>query len=181
MVSRITHSDDEKRCRGVNAEGGQCRLQALEGQERCEFHGGKHNVLKHMNDYLTEQFANRVKLEIDGVSEVELLRENLLSLNQMIAARRALITDEGSLLSNTDGLTKLITAAEKVTISLNRLAIASGLLLAKPALITWGQQIVQAVAELVEDKYEGWEDDLVEFADTVGKIIVQAKNTEEDE
>ena len=83
------------------------------------------------------------------------------------------------MLAHAGPIADLIMKAEKVTASLHRLSTASNLLLAKPALIVWGQQIVQALAALIEDKYEGWENDLHDFSETVGTIIATAGNKEE--
>ena len=99
----------------------------------------------------------------------------------MLAAHANNVKDEASMAANAGAIIDLTMKAEKVTVSLNRLAISSGLLLAKPALITWGQQIVHAVADMVEGKYDDWEDDLVTLSDRVAEIIVSARNIEEDE
>jgi hypothetical protein len=131
-----------------------------------------------MNTYLSEQFQRRVKITGGEIDEIKVLRENLMLLNATIAARTALMKDESSMLAHSGTVTDLIVKAEKVTASLHRLATSSGLLLAKPALVTWGQQIVQAVAEMVEGKYDGWEDDLHGLSDTVAGIIVKANNSE---
>lgn len=179
-MKRVTDPDDLNRCRSTASGGGQCLNKSIEGSDFCLSHGGREKRNKEMIDYLTEQFERRLKIDVDADSEVKLLRENLMRLNMMLAARTNLIKDEASMLAHSGSIADLLMKAEKVTVSLNRLAISSGLLLAKPALITWGQQIVAAVASMVEDKYDGWEDDLHDLAETVGGIIVQAQNVEEE-
>lgn len=179
-MKRVTDPDSPNRCRSTASDGGQCLNESVEGSNFCLAHGGRVKRDKEMTDYLTEQFERRLKIDANSDNEVKLLRENLMRLNMMLAARTNLIKDEASMLAHSGSIADLMMKAEKVTVSLNRLAISSGLLLAKPALITWGQQIVAAVASMVEDKYDGWEDDLHDFSETVAGIIVQAQNTEEE-
>lgn len=179
-MRRVKDEDDPNRCRGT-APSGQCWNESTEGSEYCAAHGGRSQESEERFDYLTEQFERRLVLDGDAVDEVKLLKENLLRINMMLAAHANNIKDEATMLTNAGAIIDLTMKAEKVTVSLNRLAISSGLLLAKPALITWGQQIVHAVADMVEDKYEGWEDDLVTLSNRVGEIIVSARNIEDDE
>lgn len=176
---RKVTNDNQRRCRARTREGGQCAYQALFNSDYCHTHSGIDPAETDMQDYLTQQFNRRVSIEAGPDDAVRLLRDNLMDINAMIAARRAKITDDASMAANAGAITDLIMKAEKVTVSLNKLAVASGLLLAKPALINWGQQIVQAVSDMVEDKYEGWEEDLVDLSDKVASIIVQAQNVEE--
>lgn len=179
-MQRVTDEDDPKRCRGVATKsGGQCRNKAAEDSEYCLMHGGRHLDSEHTKAYLTEQFENRLKLKVDAGDETKLLRENLMNLCMVIAARTNLMKDEASMLAHSGPIADLVMKAEKVTVSLNRLAISSGLFLARPALMTWGQQITHAVADMVEGKYDGWEEDLDELSATIAGIIVQIKNPEE--
>ena len=178
-MRRVKDEDDPNRCRGT-APSGQCWNEATEGREYCAAHGGRSQENEERLDYLTEQFERRIKLDAGAVDEVQILKENLLRINAMIAQHANKITDEASMVANASAIIDLTMKAEKVTVSLNRLAISSGLLLAKPALITWGQQMSHAVAEMVEDKYVGWEDDLHALTDKIAEIIVLAKNVEEE-
>lgn len=180
-MRRVSDPDDPNRCRSTAADGGQCWNESCEGSDYCRAHGGEGNRAKEqMTNYLAEQFARRIKIDGGEIDEIKILRENLMVLNSTIAARTKLMTDESSMLAHSGPVTDLVMKAEKVTASLHRLATSSGLLLAKPALITWGQSIVQAVAAMVEDKYDGWEDDLHALSDTVANIIIQANNSEEE-
>ena len=180
-MRRVKDEDDPKRCRATAVTGGaQCWNEAEAPSEYCLVHGGRKQDTKETKAYLTEQFERRLKLGLDAGDEVKLLRENLMNLCMVIAARTNLMQDEASMLAHSGPIADLVMKAEKVTVSLNRLALASGLLLAKPALITWGQQIVHAVSEMVENKYDGWEDDLDKLSDTVAGIIVQVANIEEE-
>jgi hypothetical protein len=133
---------------------------------------GKPDAVK--NTWLREQFSKRVRIDIDPGDEIKLLRENLASINALIAARQALVVDEGSLFTHSAPL------AEKITHSLVKLEREADLLLGKPALIRWGSQIVHAVSRKIEGKFPNWEDALVELADEIGDIIVEATNKEED-
>lgn len=179
-MRRVKDEDDPNRCRGT-APSGQCWNESTEGSEYCAAHGGRSQENEERLDYLTQQFERRLKLDGGAVDEVKLLKENLLRINMMLAAHANKIHDEASMISNAGTIIDLTMKAEKVTVSLNRLAISSGLLLAKPALITWGQQIAHAVSEMVKDKYVGWEDDLYALTDKIAEIIVSAKNIEEEQ
>jgi len=178
-MRRVKDPDDHNRCRATAADGGQCWNESCEKSDYCRAHGGEGNQAhKEMNTYLAEQFARRIKIEGGEIDEIKLLRENLTNLNAVIAARTQLMTNESSMLAHSGPVTDLVMKAEKVTASLHRLATASGLLLAKPALITWGQEIVNAVSAMVEDKYDGWEDDLRDLSDQVATIIITSNNIE---
>lgn len=178
-MKTVRDPDNPKRCRATSADGGQCRNEKVEPSDFCLVHGGRTNSIKEMNAYLTEQFERRLKIGTEADDEIKLLRENLMNLNAVIAARTNLMRDEASMLAHSGPIADLVMKAEKVTASLSRLAISSGLLLAKPALITWAQEIVHAVSDMVEDKYDGWENDLVDLSDRVAGIIVQVQNIEE--
>lgn len=179
-MRHVKDEDDPKRCRATSADGGQCRNESGENSQFCRVHGGHRPPHEEMNAYLTEQFERRLKIGTDAGEEIKLLRENLMKLNMVIAARTNLMKDEASMLAHSGPIADLVMKAEKVTASLHRLAIASGLLLAQPALITWGLKITQAVHEMVKDKYDGWEDDLMDFSHQVESIIIRVENTEED-
>lgn len=179
-MPRIKDPDDPRRCRATAAStGGQCQSEAVGKSDFCSIHGGRVRDIEEMHDYLTQQFEQRLKLEGDATDEVKLLRENLMRLNMMLAARQNLVTDESSLLAHSGPIADLLMKAEKVTVSLNRLEERGNFLLAKPALIVWCQQIVDAVSETIENKYDGWEDDLIDLSDKVASIVVNIQNTED--
>lgn len=179
-MRRVKDQDDPKRCRGTAADRGQCWNESVGDSDFCPVHGGRERDIDAMKDYLTEQFERRIKLDIDSNDEVKLLKENLMRLNAMLAASANKVKDDASLEANAGTIIDLTMKAEKVTASLKRLEQASGLLLAKPALITWGQQIVHAVAAKIEDKYDGWEDDLMELSHDVAQIITVIQNAEDE-
>lgn len=178
-MRHVKDPDDENRCCATAADGGQCWNETVEDGTRCQAHGGRVNKLEKTKDYLVEQFERRLKLEGGDTDEIKLLKENLMGLNMMLSAHMNRIIDEPSLLTNSGKVAELLMKAEKVTVSLNRLQLSSGALLEKPALAVWGAKIVEAFTGLIEHKYDGWEDDLHEFADTVAGIIIQTKNVEE--
>ncbi len=179
MTRRISDPDDPRRCNGIANTGGQCLNLSVEDSKFCLAHGGRNNYPKEGENYLVEQFEQRVKFDCTSIDEIAILKENLMKMNAIIAAHANKIIDDASMSANGGTMIDLIIKAEKVTASLNRLEKSTGILLAKPALITWGQQIVQAVAATLEDKYEGWEEDLQDLSDTVATIIVQVRNEEE--
>ena len=177
-AQRVKDPDDDRRCIGQDAKGEQCWYITEDGHDRCCVCGPRPDDRDDHADYLAEQFKRRMRIECDDDDPVKLLRDNLMDINAMIASHRNKITDESSLLSNSGALTDLIMKAEKVTVTLHRLSITSGLLLARPALIRWGQSIVEAVTVVIRDKYTGWEDDLIDLSDTIANIIVSTKNEE---
>lgn len=176
-------ADDPNRCAGLVAPGSQCRNLAEDGSRYCvkcaPAKTAKPDAVK--NTWLKEQFQKRVRIDIDPGQEIKLLRENLASINALIAARQALVIDESSLLAQSGPMAQLLSAAEKITHSLVKLEQEADLLLGKPALIKWGTRIVHAVSSRIEGKFEGWENMLVELADDIGDIIVEATNKEDDE
>jgi hypothetical protein len=113
--------------------------------------------------------------------EIQLLRENLGSINALIAARLALVVDPGSLIANSGALSQLLQTADKITTSLVKLEREADQLLSKEALIKWGQRMALAVSVKIEGKFDGWEDTLLELSDEIGKIIAEASNKESDD
>jgi hypothetical protein len=174
----VRDEDDPNRCRARTKQGSQCFYRSEDGSDYCARHGGKVTPEQARQDYLTEQFTRRLKVDGKNFNEVELLRENVLRLQQMIATQMNLIKDQGSLAANMGAVVDLFMKAEKLTATLNRLSVSSGLLLAQPALIQFAQKVAQAVADMVEGKYDGWEDDLHELCDTIAKITMDSRNTE---
>jgi hypothetical protein len=178
-MRRLKDPDDPSRCRATASDGGQCWNESAGNSEYCEVHGGRENSNAARLDYLTEQFERRLKLSENGVDEVMLLRENLMKLNMMLAARYNLIKDESSLMAQSPAIYKLLAQAEKLTVSLNRLAIVTGQLLERAALETWAQNMVHAVAKMVEDKYAGWQEDILALTNEVATITADTRNVEE--
>jgi hypothetical protein len=158
----------------------QCRYAALDGSDFCAKHACRAGTTpeKEKATWLREQFEQRVQLDISPGEEIKLLRENLASVNALIAARQAMVIDQGSLLIHSGAISSLLATAEKITHSLVKLEREADLLLGKPALIRWGQAIVQAVAGRIEGKFDGWEDVLLSLSEEVGDIIVAASNSE---
>jgi hypothetical protein len=173
--------DDPRRCRGLVGAADQCRYGALDGSDFCAKHAhlARTTPEEEKATWLREQFEQRVRLDVNPGEEIKLLRENLASINALIAARQAMVTDEGTLLTHSGAISAFLTTAEKITHSLVKLEREADLLLGKPALIHWGQAIVHAVASRIEGRFDGWEDVLLSLSEDVGDIIVAASNTEE--
>lgn len=173
--------DDPRRCRGMAGRADQCRYAALDGSDFCAKHACRAAATPEdeKDTWLREQFEQRVRLDIDPGEEIKLLRENLALINALIAGRQAMVTDTAGLLTHSGALSELLAKAEKITHSLVKLEREADLLLGKPALIKWGQAIVQAVSSRIENRFDGWEDVLVSLAEDVGNIIVAASNSEE--
>jgi len=179
MPLKRTDLDSEDRCIGISNSGAQCENIAEEGNERCLACGGPSpDARNDVQDYLTEQFKRRIHIDSEDVDAVKLLRDNLMDINAVAAVLRNKMTDEGSTLANYSKMTDLMMQAEKITNTLHRLSVNSGLLLARPALVRWTLAIRDAVGEVIEDKYEGWEDDLILLSDRVAAIVVETKNQE---
>lgn len=180
-VPRVTDHDDPRRCIGTNSiTGEQCRNQATEeGGKRCNQCAGKSpDSRKEMQDYLTEQFRRRMKIECDEGDEIKLLRSNLMDINAMIAAYRNKIKDDSSFAANSGAIADLAMKAEKLTATLHRLELQNDYLVARPALVRFGQNIVEIIGSIIEDKYDNWEDDLHTIATQIGNSIIAAKNEE---
>lgn len=177
-LKRVKDPDDARRCIGRGAQGEQCWNIAEEDDERCCACGGKRpDSREEHQDYLSEQYKRRIRIESND-DPVKVLKDNLMDLNAMIACHRNKIKNDGSLDSNSSALIDLVMKTEKLTNTLHRLSITSGLLLARPALVRWAQSILHAVSDVIQDKYDGWEDDLVELSNIIAGITVQAKNEE---
>jgi hypothetical protein len=159
----------------------QCPNRAVDGSDFCTKCAPRAGTTPEEDKatWLREQFERRVQLDIAPGEEIKLLRENLASINALIAARQAMVTDQGTLLTHSGAISSLLATAEKITHSLIKLEREADLLLGKPALIRWGQSMVQAVSRHIEGRFDGWEDVLLSLADEVGNIIVEASNSED--
>lgn len=176
---RIKDDDDERRCIGKTPQGEQCHYIAEPGSERCRACGGqKPDDRNDHNDYLAEQFRRRLRIASSDRNPVQLLEDNLMDINAMIAAHRNKMMDESSFLANSSAITDLVMKAEKLTNTLHRLSLTNSMLLARPALVRWAQQIVMAVTDVVRDKYDGWEDDALVMSNAIADITAGTENKE---
>jgi hypothetical protein len=159
----------------------QCPYRAVDGSDFCPKCAPRAGTTpeEDKDTWLREQFERRVHLDIAPGEEIKLLRENLASINALIAARQAMVTDQSTLLTHSGAISSLLATAEKITHSLVKLEREADLLLGKPALIRWGQSMVQAVSRHIEGRFDGWEDALSSLANEIGDIIVEASNSEE--
>lgn len=183
MTSKTAPEDSPDRCQGVGHHGGQCWNLRHNSSIYCTVCGGITDKPEDVKkQWLLEQFEKRIKIHCQAGEEIQLLRENLGSINALIAARLALVVDPGSLIANSGSLSQLLQTADKITTSLVKLERESDQLLSKDALIKWGQRMAMAMSAKIEGKFDGWEDTLLELSDEIGKIIAEASNKEtEDE
>jgi hypothetical protein len=133
------------------------------------------------NQWLLEQFEKRTKIKCEPGEEIKMLEENHGAINALIAARMALVVDPGSLIAHSATLSQLLQTSDKIATSLTKLRREADQLLAKEALIKWGQQIAMAVSGKIEGKFDGWEDTVIELSDQIGDIIAEASNKEPDD
>lgn len=178
MTTTKANPDDPDRCQGTGAHGGQCTNKAEPGAEYCA-QCGIGARYDDRGEWLADQYEHRMKLRCSAGEEILLLRENLTSINALIAARMKLVQDEQSLIAHSGPLSSLLVSAEKITASLIKLEREADQLLGKEALIKWGQRICQAVAAKIEGKFDGWEDTLLELSEDIGDIIAEASNKDE--
>lgn len=177
MTMTRVNPDDPDRCQGTGSHGGQCNNKAEPGSEYCAVCGISART-DYKGEWLVDQFERRMKMKCLPGEEIKLLRENLTSINALIAARQKLVQDEQSLIAHSGPLSGLLVSAEKITASLIKLEREADQLLGKEALIKWGQKICQAVAAKIEGKFDGWEDTLLELSEDIGNIIAEASNDE---
>ncbi len=182
MSKTAPSPDSPDRCQGVGRHGGQCWNARKPNSPYCEVcSAGAHDQEAVKKQWLLEQFEKRTKIHCQAGEEILLLRENLGAINALIAARLALVVDPGSVIANSGPLSQLLQTADKITTSLNKLQRESDQLLAKEALIRWGQMIAMAVSDKIRDKFDGWEDTVLELSDEIGKLIASASNKESDD
>lgn len=178
MAKTIKSPDSPDRCQGVGRHGGQCWNEKQEGTSYCEicapaFNRDAEGVKK---QWLLEQFEKRTRMGCRPGEQIHMLRENLGQINALIAARMAMVVDPGSTLANSPGLQQLLQTAGKLAISLDKLERDADEVLAKEALIKWGQQIAMTIRDKIKDKFDGWEDTVLELSDEIGNIIAEASN-----
>lgn len=177
-VKRCKSRDDPNRCQGTGAHGGQCMNLGERGQDLCAV-CGREPECKDTSTWLADHFASRLKLKCEPGEEIKLLRENLVTINAMIAARLKMVNSPKELLAHAGPVSTMLVQAEKITASLVKIEREADELLDKAALIRWGQRICQAVAGQIENKFEGWEDAVIELSEKVGDIIMEASNKNE--
>ena len=183
MAKTVKTPDSPARCQGVGRHGGQCWNERQEGNPYCEvcapaFNADAEGVKK---QWLLEQFEKRTRIGCQAGEQIHMLRENLGQLNALIAARMAMVVDPGSLVANSSGLQQLLQTSGKLAVSLDKLERDADEVLAKEALIKWGQQIAMAIRDKVEDKFDGWEDTVLELSDEIGRIITEASNKDKED
>jgi len=181
MSKTASSPDSPDRCQGVGRHGGQCWNERLEKGPYCSFCATKtEDTEDAKKQWLLEQFEKRTRIHCQAGEEIQLLRENLGSINALIAARLALVVDPGSLIANSGTLSQLLQTADKITTSLVKLEREQDELLSKEALIKWGQRIAMAISNKIEGRFDGWEDTIIELSDEIGRIIAEASNKEQD-
>lgn len=180
---RVTDLDDSERCEGTGHHGGQCLNRAMPGSRYCKVCIVRRTspMKSDATDYLIEKFERRVKVQCDPGEEIKLLRENLMAINAIIAARRSLIVDDASLTTHASPLVTHLAGAEKITASLIKLERESDQLLSKEAVIKLCGQICQAIVNNINGKFEGWENTIVDLSNDIGKLVQEATNKSEGE
>jgi hypothetical protein len=182
MSKTISSPDSPDRCQGVGHHGGQCWNEREPNGLYCSICSARSpDPQADKKRWLLEQFEKRTSIHCQAGEEILLLRENLGAINALIAARLALVVDPGSLIANSGTLSQLLQTADKITNSLVKLEREADQLLSKEALIKWGHRIAMAISSKIEDKFDNWEDTLIELSDEIGNIIAEASNKETDD
>lgn len=176
-MSKKADIDDPNRCTGAT-KFGQCHyLVEDEGHDRCrKCRKAPYDPREEASDFLTKEYLRRVRLQCNPGEEVEQLRENLMTINAMMAARRNQIKTFDDLLIHSGPLADLAAKAEKLTNTLARLSFQNDFLIAKPALIRWTQDIVTAISDTFRGKYEGWENDVAALSDELFDLVKKCEN-----
>ena len=181
MSKTVSSPDSPDRCQGVGRHGGQCWNERTENSPYCSFCSTQSKDTEGVKkQWLLEQFEQRTRIHCQAGEEIQLLRENLGAINALIAARLSLVVDPGSLIANSGTLSQLLQTADKITTSLVKLEREQDQLLAKEALIKWGQRIAMAISDKIEGRFDGWEDTIIELSDEIGNIIAEASNKEQE-
>jgi len=171
-------ADSPDRCQGVApATGSQCSNRAtLDG--RCDACRAVDPVEREHTDWLTQQYKKAVRSKINPGAEIDLLREDVLTIRALIAARRDMIEDSDTFREHSGHLSTLMTKAEKLIRTLVELERQNDQLLNKDALLVWATSIHKIVLDKIEGRFEGWEDVGDELGTLLAESIVHVKNPE---
>lgn len=177
MPERVPN-DSPDRCQGVgNRTGSQCTNRAIK-DGKCAQCLSDHITDYDHQDWLLQQYKKAVRKKLDPGNELDLLREDVMTVRALIAARRNLIKDNASFHEHSGPLGSLLTKAEKLIRTLVELEQKHDQLLNKDAILAWAANIHNIVMDKIEGRFEGWEDVGDELGVEIAESIVHVRNEE---
>jgi len=172
--------DSPDRCQGVgNRTGSQCSNRAIK-DGKCSQCLSDHTTDYAHQDWLTQQYKKAVRSKIDPGTEIELLREDVLTVRALIAARREMIKDSATFHEHSGALSTLLTKAEKLIRTLVELERQNDQLVGKEAILGWASNIHNIVMDKITDRFEGWEDVGDELGELLAESVVHVSNKKEE-
>jgi len=178
MTTEQVPPDSPDRCQGVGRRtGSQCSNRAVR-DGKCASCLSDYTTDYVTKDWLLQQYKKAVREKLNPGSELDLLREDVLTIRTLIAARRKLITDDQSFEEHSGPLGTLLTKAEKLIRTLVELERQHDELLNKDAIVAWASNIHTIVMDKIEGRFDGWEDVGDELGELLAKSIVNASNKE---
>ena len=166
---------DPRQCQGVTS-GGQCRLIAVQGSDKCIAHGGFHQARKVKAQAMREYLAARWRHEVGDMADsedVKSLKTEIGILRMMLVKIMNSCKTDNELMMRSGTISDLVIKVQKTVESCHRLDQAWGQLLDKTQLAVFGQTVIALVSESVGGLPNG-SDILAAFAE---KLVLEIKKT----
>ena len=150
---RKVDEDSPERCQAVNTQG-QCNNAVVSGCNFCLIHGGakqeKFNEKQDLKNYRLTKWRARVNEFADNPN-VKSLREEVGLVRLQIEAVVNMCKDETDLLLYSERIAKLITQAQNLVLSCQKLEEKSGQTLDRTQLLVICDSIVKVIGDHVTD------------------------------
>jgi hypothetical protein len=142
-------ANDPDRCKWIRTDG-QCPHEAVEGSTFCKAH--THTKVDPLRHYmLTNQVIRSGTERHNAVDEIKSLREEIALTRALIENRLNMIEGEADFVSSMGIVHQYLATVEKLVTSCHRMDTNLGNLLNKASILNLAQELVQAIAEELED------------------------------
>jgi hypothetical protein len=153
-IERVKEPDDPRRCQSTIPSQGQCWLVSVEGTQYCACHGGARAASRLKDEskriYRVGQWRARLTEHADN-NDIKNLREDIGVLRLCIEERMMLCKTPTDLVINSGPLSDLVMKVEKLVSSCDKIETKLGQTLDANQALQFGQEIIEAVANSLED------------------------------
>jgi len=141
--------DRSNRCQGINTNG-QCLRDAQPGSDYCMIHGSHKDLAAEQNKSLYQLLKVKDRARLASLSEhesIKTLRDEISIARMLIEERFNLIQNESDILTACGPLNSLLLTVERLVNSAHKLEQNLGSLLAKPSLLSLGNELVAIIID----------------------------------
>lgn len=163
--------DRPNRCQGITSNG-QCQRDTQPGSNYCRLHGNHKDLAAEQDKSLYQLLKAKDRARLVSLSEhesIKTLRDEISIARMLIEERFNLIQNESDILTACGPLNSLLLTVERLVNSAHKLEQNLGSLLAKPTLLSLGNELVAIIIDELKNipDYEA-------IVDRISNRLVQA-------